>query len=258
MEHYREKLHSAAELLQSYVEDSPGFAKTVGIRDGRMVSLREQYERRKASFAAKPNPVFTLKDYVTIGISVLALGTTLFFNVFLKTDDVRGAFRGSPPEFRVSGEDLFVLVDASLVVTNTGNRAATIVGAYLLLVSYKDKNVPDNGDKNVPDSACFRRVLSLTLFDLKPVVLKAGEAAVIRLNFEKEARGVFPNIEKDGPQILACMGVAVLTPSAIFDSYPVPRMIAEVKEGEPRLLKFKRLVNELAPFIIYRKWSLFW
>jgi hypothetical protein len=234
MEHYREKLHSAAELLQSYVEDSPGFAKTVGIRDGRMVSLREQYERRKASFAAKPNPVFTLKDYVTIGISVLALGTTLFFNVFLKTDDVRGAFRGSPPEFRVSGEDLFVLVDASLVVTNTGNRAATIVGAYLLLVSYKDKNVPDNGDKNVPDSACFRRVLSLTLFDLKP------------------------NIEKDGPQILACMGVAVLTPSAIFDSYPVPRMIAEVKEGEPRLLKFKRLVNELAPFIIYRKWSLFW
>jgi hypothetical protein len=230
----------------------------MGIRDGRMISLREQYERRKASTAAKPNPAFTRKDYVTIGISLLALGTTLFFNVFLKTDDVRGAFRGSPPEFRVSGDDLFVQVDASLVVTNTGNRAATIVGAYLLLAPYKDKSVPDIGNKNVPDSACMRRVLSLTSFDLKPVVLKAGEAAVIPLNFETEARGVFPGIENEGPQILACMGVAVLTPSAIFDSDPVPLMIAEVKEGEPRLLKFKRLVNELAPFIIHRKWSLIW
>jgi hypothetical protein len=215
-----------------------------------MVSLREQYERRKASIAAKHNPVFALKDYVTIGISVLALGTTLFFNVFLKTDDVRGAFRGIPPQFRVSDGNLFLQASASLVVTNTGNRAATIVGAHLMLTPQKDENVPDN--------ACYMGMLLFAYFDLIPVVLKAGEAAVIPLNFEAGTPVLIPQIEKDGPQILVCMGVTVLTPSAIFNSQPFPLMTLEVKEGEQRPWKLKRLVNDKTPFIIYRNWSLFW
>ena len=80
----------------------------VSLRE-RMVSLGEQYERRKTSTArAKPIPAFAVKDYVTIGISVLALGTTLFFNVFLKTDDIRGAFRGQSPVYHVERGRLLV------------------------------------------------------------------------------------------------------------------------------------------------------
>lgn len=217
-----------------------------------VATLKEEYELRKASKAEKSTPAFATKDYVTIGISVLALATTLFFNVFLKSDDIRGAFRGTPPVFALSGDGLTVRqADGSLVVSNTGNRAATVMGINLFLTGLDNAKIPDH-PCHLP-GGYYHTYISVT-----PIVLKAGEAAVVPLKLESGTRIPFPSMKVDANaiQVLGCIGVQVLTPSTIIDSEPSPLMMTEARRNDTSGISYTRLDKD-STFTIYRSWSLF-
>lgn len=215
-----------------------------------MGTLREDYERRKAAAAkVKPAPTFTLKDYVSIGLSMLALGTTLLFNVFLKTDDIRGAYRGGVPRFVIEDGGLYVEINANLAVTNIGNRTATIVGVHLM--------VSPQESKAVPQTPCYGGFYYYTHLDLNPVVLKAGEAAVIPIKMPERSPVLFEKIEGPKAQILVCLGVTVFTPSALFDSRAVALATIEVG-ADYDWRNFRRIDEDTTPFIIYRHQSISW
>ena len=109
----------------------------------------------------------------------------------------------------------------------------------------------------IPDRPCERGDFSFRYF--KPLVLKAGDAAVVPLKFGDRTPIDFPPLEKTGQYILTCVGFTVLTPSAFPDRVPVALRIEEIKEvSGPALVSVKQLIYDKTPIVIHHSRSISW
>jgi hypothetical protein len=224
----------------------------------RAVKRREAMSGNEGSKAA-----FTVKDYVTIGISLIALATTLIFNVLLKTDDIRTVVEGylytsttradkRAVTFNTPADNLAVTSELKVVASNTGNRTATIfrIGVEFRKFDTKpDASLCDDGNRSY-----------VYVDNFTPVVLKAGEASVIPLPI-KDAPIYNGAIPEDHFFVLYCLQYYVFTPDAVFTRSYQPLAIEELKRRpddlEVRLdqVRIDWLYLNVPPFSVYHKRS---
>jgi hypothetical protein len=137
--------------------------------------LLKDYERRKRAKKerAVQTPNLTVKDWITIGLSTLALfisGATAYFTVLQQSEDLEATVTDAPSVNVGAKEDFSVRGALELTFVNNGNKPVAIVDATLFLNQVgKDYS-----------SECFGVNVGTVNLTTAAIVLKPSEVVIKR------------------------------------------------------------------------------
>lgn len=138
--------------------------------------LLEDYQRKKQAEKDRANktPTFTIKDWVTIGLSTLALvisAATAYFSVLQQSEKLEATVTDSPSMGVGAKEDLAIKGALELTFVNNGNRPVAIIDATLLL-----NQVGQDSFSN----ECFGSSVETVSLSTSALVLKPAEVVIKR------------------------------------------------------------------------------
>jgi len=193
----------------------------------------------------------TSKDWATLTLSILALavsGFTAYFNLLRQVDDLRVTITADLGEY-IKDDELVVTSATGLLLffANLGTRQAGIesVTVNVSLLDEKHK-----------DLYCrFSEPLSI-----EPVVLKAGEIAVVKGTLTRSIEAKFCDSVKNVEKFVASSFVSytIITPDTYLPS-PVPTEIANiiVEKNTKEKTYYDMTWQKVAQ--VYYKWrTIFW
>jgi hypothetical protein len=137
--------------------------------------LFEDYERRKQAEKERSvkAPTFTIKDWITIGLSTLAIfisGATAYFTVLQQSENLEATVTDAPSVNVGIKEDFSVKGALELTFVNNGNKPVAIIDATLLL-----NQVGDDYSRE-----CFGRNVGTVNLTTAAIVLKSSEVVIKR------------------------------------------------------------------------------
>jgi hypothetical protein len=201
-----------------------------------------------------------LKDWVSVGISCVALGvsvSTAYFNVFLQKDDLRVVI-GRPPWVQMTRDkepEIEVIGEQELTFINLGNRTAAVTFIGASIVPMRAAKSPDACERN--DNVLLVYTLG---FDTEPFVIKAGEIVHVQAtpqSIDRRKKGQNLDIPrktyepKDGEVLLACLRLRIITPDSYVNEWEKAAYTFTVSETSPA--EEKALFNEKEPLSILRQ-----